>query len=106
MDQSLLQDNLSHKLSVRDMIKLSTRVFTVKPMRTILTILGTSIGIATVVFLISLGYGLQYLLLGKLITTQDSLITMQATYPDGSNLVLTQSSIDDISKTKDAGEVS
>ncbi|MBX4201103.1 ABC transporter permease [Candidatus Parcubacteria bacterium] len=100
------KDKNRHTLGYVDLFRLATRVFTVKPMRTLLTILGTSIGISTVVFLISLGYGLQYLLLGKLITTQESLITMQAIYPDGSNLLLTRDSVDDFSKTENVGEVS
>lgn len=100
------QDNVRHTLNFWDLIRLSTRIFMVKPARTLLTILGTSIGIATVVFLMSLGYGLQYILLGKLITTQDSLITMEATYPEEFNMTLTQNSLEDLSKIKDVGEVS
>src|SRR3954470_3287919 len=106
MDQSLLQDNLSHKLSVRDMIKLSTRIFTVKPMRTFLTILGTAIGIATVVFLISLGYGLQYILLGKLITTSDSLITIDASYPQESGVVIDTAKLQKVQALPSVAETS
>lgn len=97
---------IRHSLRWGDIIRLSTRIFMVKPMRTFLTILGTSIGIAAVVFLISLGYGLQFVLLGKLITTQDSLVTMEATYPDGSNNVLTQDSIGAVAKVANVTEVS
>jgi ABC-type antimicrobial peptide transport system permease subunit len=102
MDNNIIR----HTLKFWDLIRLSTRIFMVKPMRTVLTILGTAIGIATVVFLISLGYGLQYILLGKLVTTQDSLITMEATYPEESNLTMTQSSLNDLSKLQNVGEVS
>lgn len=95
-----------HNLGFGDLLRLSTRIFTVKPTRTLLTILGTSIGIATVVFLISLGYGLQYILLGKLITTQDSLVTLQATYPDEANITLTPEEVSNISKMSNVAEVS
>ena len=61
-------DIIPHELGVRDLLRLSVRSFSAKPTRTILTILGTSVGIATVVVLVSLGYGLQGILLGKLIT--------------------------------------
>ncbi|OGE80507.1 MAG: hypothetical protein A2660_00620 [Candidatus Doudnabacteria bacterium RIFCSPHIGHO2_01_FULL_45_18] len=96
--------NQQHNLGFADLIRLSTRIFTVKPTRTLLTILGTSIGIATVVFLISLGYGLQYILLGKLITTQDSLITLQASFPNEANIILTTEQIDKIRLLADVGE--
>ena len=95
-----------HNLGLADLIRLSTRIFTVKPTRTLLTILGTSIGIATVVFLISLGYGLQYILLGRLITTEDSLVTLQASFPDEANIILTQEELDKISQIPTVAEIS
>src|SRR3989344_723042 len=85
-----------HTLPLLDIIKLSTRIFTVKPTRTFLTILGTSIGIATVVFFISLGYGLQYILLGKLVTTEDSLISMEASYPQEANIPIVSADLEGI----------
>lgn len=94
-----------HQLSFKDLLRLATRIFTVKPARTFLTILGTSVGIATVVFLISLGYGLQYILLGKLVTTQDSLITLQAFYPSESNLTISQSTVDKIGQMPEVAEI-
>jgi ABC-type antimicrobial peptide transport system permease subunit len=105
MTDNPLKD-IRHNLGFKDLIRLSTRIFTVKPTRAILTILGTSIGIATVVFLISLGYGLQFILLGKLITTQDSLITLQASYPSEANIILTSSEIENLKKTPNVAEVS
>lgn len=50
-------------------------------MRTLLTILGMSIGIGSILFLVSLGYGLQNTLLEK-ITTSESLLTLDVTEPD------------------------
>ena len=95
-----------HTLTIYDLIRLSTRIFAVKPMRTILTIFGTSIGIGTVVFLISLGYGLQYILLGKLVTTQDSLITLQASFPQEAGLTITKQQVLDIDALPNVSEVS
>ncbi len=100
------ESEINHNLSIKDMLRLSTRIFTVKPMRTILTILGTSIGIGTVVFLISLGYGLQYILLGRLVTTEDSLITLEATYPQESNLNISEDDIKSFSAIPDIIEIS
>lgn len=76
-----LKVDTGHNLSVWDLLKLSLRVFRTKPTRTILTVLGMSVGIGTVVFLVSLGYGLQYILIGRLVTSEDSLITLEASYP-------------------------
>lgn len=58
-----------------DLFKLSTRMFKARTSRTLLTILGMSIGIAAILFLVSLGYGLQKTLLER-ITTSDSLLTL------------------------------
>ncbi|OGI22170.1 MAG: hypothetical protein A2808_04070 [Candidatus Moranbacteria bacterium RIFCSPHIGHO2_01_FULL_55_24] len=61
-----------------DLLKLSLRMFKARTMRTLLTILGMSIGIAAIMFLVSFGYGLQRTLLQK-ITTSDALITLDVT---------------------------
>jgi len=58
-----------------DLFKLSTRMFKARTSRTLLTVLGMSIGIGAILFLVSLGYGLQKTLLEK-ITTSDSLLTL------------------------------
>jgi len=61
-----------------DLLKLSLRMFKARTMRTLLTILGMSVGIAAIIFLVSFGYGLQRTLLEK-ITTSDSLATLDVT---------------------------
>jgi ABC-type antimicrobial peptide transport system permease subunit len=58
-----------------DLLKLSIRMFKARTMRTLLTILGMSVGIAAIIFLVSFGYGLQNTLLKK-ITTSDALVTL------------------------------
>ncbi len=58
-----------------DLLKLSLRMFKARTMRTLLTILGMSVGIAAIIVLVSLGYGLQRALLQK-ITTSDALVTL------------------------------
>jgi putative ABC transport system permease protein len=68
----------------RDLFSLSTRAFKTNTSRTVLTILGLGIGIGAVLFLVSLGYGLQNIILNK-ITTADSLLTLDVTV--GSDLV-------------------
>ncbi|MBI4159917.1 ABC transporter permease [Candidatus Wolfebacteria bacterium] len=91
-----------HRLGTADLFRLSLRVFRTKPMRTFLTILGMSVGIGTVLFLISFGYGLQYILIGKLVSTEDSLITMEAYFPSESQRNITS---DDLKKIIDIPEV-
>ncbi len=94
-----------HKLLWREMFRLSLRNFRVKPVRAILTILGMSVGFGVVLFLVSLGYGLQYILIGNLVTTQDSLVTMQATYPSESNLTFSEKDITDLRTVPHVAEV-
>ncbi len=58
-----------------DIFRLSLRMFKARTLRTVLTILGMGVGIAAIVFLVSLGYGLQDALLER-ITTSDALSTL------------------------------
>lgn len=95
-----------HHLVFSDLLRLSIRTFRVKPVRAVLTILGMAIGIGVVLFLVSLGYGLQYILIGRLVTTEDSLITMEASYPTETNLVLQQKDLQEIAGFKGVIEVS
>ncbi|MEK7093992.1 MAG: FtsX-like permease family protein [Patescibacteria group bacterium] len=95
-----------HRLGYLDLIKLSVRVFRTKLMRTLLTIFGMSVGIGTVLFLVSLGYGLQYILIGKLVTSEDSLITLEALYPPEVSRNLTSADIEDIAKLPEVAEIS
>lgn len=58
-----------------DLFKLSTRMFYTRRMRTFLTILGIGIGIGAILFLVSLGYGLQRALLSQ-ITSSEALLSL------------------------------
>lgn len=53
-----------------DLFSLSTRMFRSRPTRTWLTIFGISVGIGAVLFLVSLGYGLQNIILEKIVFNQ------------------------------------
>lgn len=96
----------NRKLRIKEMLSLSLRTFRTKPQRAFLTIMGMSVGIATVLLLVSLGYGLQYILIGKLITTEDSLITMEVSYPTESNLLIKKPLVENIRKYENVTEVS
>lgn len=93
-------------LRFHELLRLSLRTFRTKPERALLTVLGMSIGVGTVLLLISLGYGLQYILIGKLITTEDSLVTMEASYPAESNVLIQRPLIESIGEYDGVAEVS
>lgn len=80
-------------------------MFKTRPMRTFLTILGVSVGIGTVLFLVSLGYGLQNIILSQ-ITTADSLLSLDVSVGTSGLIELNQESIDNISKIPDVVEIS
>lgn len=96
----------SHGLRILDLFRLSLRVFKTKPLRTFLTIMGMSFGIGTVLFLVSFGYGLQYILIGKLVATEDSLITIEALYPSETELNITYDDLKIISQMPETAEIS
>ena len=95
-----------HFLGTTDLLRLSFRVFRTKPLRTFLTIMGMSLGVGIVLALTSLGYGLQYLLIGKLITTEDSLLTLDAYYAPEGDIKILHSKIDEIAAFPGVREIS
>ncbi|MDR3559464.1 MAG: ABC transporter permease [Candidatus Pacebacteria bacterium] len=88
-----------------DLFVLSTRMFKARTSRTFLTILGMSVGIGAIVFLVSLGYGLQDTILQK-ITTSDSLLTLDVTPEQTSSGSIGQEALDKIKKIGGVAEVS
>jgi len=88
-----------------NLIKLSGRNFTVRPLRTFLTILGVSVGIGTILFLVSLGYGIQKIILDR-ITTSDSLLSLEIS-PGPSDIVkLTSDKVEEIRTIPEVVEIS
>ncbi|MFA4941007.1 MAG: ABC transporter permease [Patescibacteria group bacterium] len=88
-----------------DLFLLSTRMFKTRPLRTFLTILGVSVGIGTVLFLVSLGYGLQNAILSR-ITTADSLLSLDVA-PGATDLItLSDEDIETIKQIPEVEEVS
>lgn len=78
-----------------DLLKLSTRMFKTRRMRTMLTILGLSVGIGAILFLVSLGYGLQKILIEK-ITNDEALLSLDV-FPSKSEILkLDKTSIEKI----------
>lgn len=87
-----------------DIFKLSTRMFRSRLMRTFLTILGIGIGIGAILFLVSLGYGLQRALISQ-ITSSDSLLSLDVVQGEKAALVLNNAVIDAIAKFPEVKEV-
>jgi len=92
-------------MKIADLVSLSTRMFKTRPMRTFLTVLGVGVGIGTVLFLVSLGYGLQNIILSK-ITTADSLLSLDVSPGVSEFIQLDKESIDVISQMDNVAEVS
>lgn len=61
-----------------DVIRISSRSFRNNRLRTFLTILGISVGIGTIFFLVALGYGLQKLIIEK-IASENALLALDIT---------------------------
>jgi len=83
-------------MKLGDILTLSTRMFTTRLMRTILTILGVSIGIGAVLFLVSLGYGMQRVILSQ-ITSADTLLSLDVSPGSSALIALNQKNIDKMS---------
>ncbi|MFZ2153789.1 MAG: FtsX-like permease family protein [Candidatus Moraniibacteriota bacterium] len=85
---------------VLDTIRISARSFKNNRLRTFLTIMGISVGIASIFFLVSLGYGFQKVVLER-IATSDSLLSLDV-YPevgkDGKSTIITNANLAEIEK--------
>nr|MBT5942729.1 ABC transporter permease [bacterium] len=92
-------------MKIADIIYLSVRSFKTKRLRTALTILGVGVGISAVLFLVSLGYGLQNLILTQ-ITSEDSLLSLDVSAGSSGLISLDQTSLDKFASVENVNEVS
>jgi len=88
-----------------DLFRLSTRMFKARTSRTLLTVLGMSIGIGAILFLVSLGYGLQKTLLER-ITTSESLLTLDVAESKSGLVSLSKDVVKNIEEMENVAEVS
>jgi putative ABC transport system permease protein len=86
------------------MIKLSTRMFKTNPSRTWLTILGMSVGTAAVVILVGLGFGLQNILLEKIVFGE-TLLSLNVTNPGSKAITLNKDQIKKLSQIENVKDV-
>lgn len=84
-------------MTTRDLLKLSTRIFTARKGRTALTILGAGIGFGAILFLVSLGYGLQNALLNN-ITSAGALTSLDVAPNEQEEKLLTPSAAEEMKK--------
>ena len=96
---------ISRRMVLKDVLSLSTRTFKTRPMRTALTILGMSVGIAAVLFLVSLGYGLQETVLNR-ITNADALLSLDVSPGQSELIKLDSANIEKIAQLPNIEEVS
>lgn len=96
----------SGRLHLVDMLALALRVFRTRPSRTLLTIFGMSFGVGVVLFLVSLGFGLQFLLIGNIAKTEDSLISLETYYPPESGLKIDTMTLDKMKSFPNVAEIS
>ncbi|MBW6440889.1 ABC transporter permease [Patescibacteria group bacterium] len=89
----------------KDIIRLSTRVFKTNKLRTGLTILGIGVGIGTILFLVSFGFGLQKVILEQ-ITTSDALLSLDVYSESSSIIALDKENLEKIQAIPEIDEVS
>lgn len=92
-------------MKLKNLISLSGRNFTTRPLRAFLTILGVSVGIGTILFLVSLGYGIQKIILDR-ITTSDSLLSLEISPGPAELIKLTPALAEEIKRIPEVVEVS
>lgn len=80
-------------MRIQDNLKLATRMFRTRPMRTWLTILGIGVGIGAVVILVGLGYGLQGVLLEKIVFGE-ALLSLNVITPPSRVVVINEEEVE------------
>jgi len=92
-------------MRLQDIFNLSIRAFRTRPTRTGLTILGMGVGFAAVVVLVGFGYGLQQIMLERIIFGE-ALLSLNVTNPASKIVTLTQEKINEISKIENVERIS
>jgi putative ABC transport system permease protein len=95
---------LKERMRFSDVLRLSLRMFKTRRMRTLLTILGISVGSGTILFLVSFGYGLQNIIFEK-IATNEALLSLDVS-PGGELLPINDESLNKIKNIAQVEKVS
>jgi len=91
-------------MRIQDTLKLATRMFRTRPMRTWLTILGIGVGIAAVVILVGLGYGLQNILLEKIVFGE-AMLSLNVMTPPSRVVVINDAELENFRKIENVVDV-
>jgi putative ABC transport system permease protein len=91
-------------MRLQDMLRLATRMFRNRPGRTWLTILGIGVGIAAVVILVGLGYGLQGVLLEKIVFGE-AMLSLNVITPPSRIVVIDKKAVDEFFKMENVEDV-
>ena len=92
------------KIKYGDLVSLSLRNFKVKTGRTFLTVLGIGVSFATIFFLISLGYGLQNILL-KQISSKEALLSLDVFSSNQTVLPLDENFMEEMSSNGNVSKI-
>ena len=82
-------------MRIQDIAMLSTRMFKTNPSRTWLTILGMGVGTGAVVALVGLGFGLQSIILERIVFGE-TLLSLNVSNPPSRVVTLTQDVVNDV----------
>jgi hypothetical protein len=97
-------DKKTDQISRTDLIQLSMKNMLVKKTRTLVTIGGVSIGIGAIVFLVSIGYGLQNVVISR-VARLDELKQAEITPQAGSKVKIDDKIIADIKEFTNVSDV-
>jgi ABC-type antimicrobial peptide transport system permease subunit len=92
-------------MQINDIAMLSTRMFKTNPSRTWLTILGMGVGTGAVVTLVGLGFGLQSIILERIVFGE-TLLSLNVANPASKVVVLDKRTIDDLANNELVKDVS
>ncbi|MBP7927987.1 FtsX-like permease family protein [Patescibacteria group bacterium] len=99
-----LDKSRSGSISKLDLIQLAIRNMKVKKVRTLITIGGVSIGIGAIVFLVSLGYGFQRLVISR-VARLDELKQADVLTQPGSKVLINDKTLADVGSFSDVDAV-
>ncbi len=92
-------------MRIQDIAMLSTRMFKTNPSRTWLTILGMGVGTGAVVALVGLGFGLQSIILERIVFGE-TLLSLNVANPPSKTVVLDQETVDAFARNELVKDVS
>ena len=88
-----------------DLLRLSTRIFKTRATRTFLTIFGMAVGIGAILFLVSLGYGMQRVIHARIIIAE-ALLSLSIVPVEPDVFILDQLVVDRVLEIPNVEEVS